>query len=195
MGLALEYALAAEMVASQVARPWESAGQGGHCFALGTQLPLALQQAGVRVNTHHALADLWFMSASPSWPSLLIQIKSGSRLGKAQRTGEAAALLSLAYSLDRAGMPVQPVLCAFDATTDKAAEKALGLFEGISTWSGPTLCLNLGVDCDRVEERWHACAGDPTHNDETLVDGLYNALVQQYGPHEAARIWAQAQTR
>lgn len=195
MGLALEHALAAELVDSGVARPWGVPGLGGHCFALGLQLPVALRQTGVRVDAHHALADLWFMSASPSWPSLLIQIKSGSRLGKAQRAGEAAGLISLAHALDRARMPVQPVLCAFDATSDRDAQKALGLFEGIQTWSGPSLCLSLGVDYDRVEERWHACAGDPAQNDEALVDGLYSSLVQQYGSHEAARIWAQAQAR
>lgn len=189
MGLALEHAIGSELIEAGVGSPWGAPPTGAHRFALGAGLATALSQTGVRLDARHALADLWFMSSDPRWESLLIQVKSGSRLGKAQRAGEAAGLSYLSGALARAGMPVRPVLCAFDATTDLAAQKALGRFAGIDTWSGPSLCLALGVDYDRIDERWRACAGDPTQNDERLVGGLYESLVAQYGRIEADRMW------
>lgn len=190
MGLALEAALAAEIIDSGLAKLWGRSGPALHCFAFDRYLPRALRETGVRVDKRKALADFWFMSADPDLPSYIIQVKSGARLSKAQRTGEAMGLTYLAQILEQHRMPAVPVLCAFDAKTDAAAQKAVGSYPGVTTWCGPSLCLQLGLDYERVEERWYAFAGSTEQNDASLVEDLYASLVRQYGEEEARRMWS-----
>lgn len=195
MGHHLELALASELIASEVALPWTGGGttSQGNRFATGEAVYRALTAAGVKISARQALADFWFISCSPQTrPSLLIQLKSGGRLGKAQRSGEATALLSLADELASKGLSACPVLCAFDAPTDEQAVVALGKFEGIYTLCGTSLCFHMGIDYDRVNERWESCAGDTFENDQLLVDGLFSSLVAHYGSTRARQMWDQA---
>lgn len=192
MGHNLEVALSSELIASGVALPWAGAGQTqGNRFVMGPAVETALDFSGVKTDPRHALADLWFISEQPSG-SMVVQIKSGGRLGKAQRAGEAAGLIELAAGLAFAGMPARAVICAFDAQTDQDAIKAVGEFTGVDTVCGPTLCLDLGLDYDRITERWEACAGDTLENDQVLAQGLYASLVKHYGATQARSIWEQA---
>lgn len=195
MGHHLELALASELIASEVALPWTGGvaqGQGNR-FATGPSVYQALTMSGVKLSAQQALADFWFISSNPQVrPSLLIQLKSGGQLGKAQRSGEATALLSLADELAAKGLLVCPVLCAFDSTTDDQAVVALGKFDGIYTLSGPSLCFHMGIDYDRVNERWESCAGDTFENDQLLANGLFSSLVAHYGEARARQMWQQA---
>ena len=197
MGHHLELALASELVASEMALPWSggmAASTGSvHRFVVGPSMSDALRLFSVSPGKYHALPDLWFMSGAPSRiPSYIIQLKSGGRISKSHRSGEAAALSDLASRMCHAGLPVHPVLCAFDAQTDTQAVSALGSFVGIKTLSGPSLCLFLGIDYDRVAERWEGCAGDTLENDQQLARGLYASMVAHYGKKVAEQVWQQA---
>lgn len=197
MGHHLELALASELVDSEVALPWSGympiSPRPAHRFAMGRALVDALGVSGIGPGARHAMPDLWFISADPaSTPSYIVQIKSGGRIGKSQRSGEASSLLDIAARMDAAHMPALAVFCAFDAQTDKQAISALGQFDGIQTLSGPSLCLLLGIDYDRVVERWEGCAGNTLENDQILARGLYASMVEQYGERVARRVWQQA---
>jgi hypothetical protein len=195
MGLALEYALALELVASERGLPWGAAGPAPLRFALAQGLEAAVAQVGIQPDSRYPMAELWVLPAHGTVDKgLLVQVKSGGRLGKAQRAGEAAGLSSLTSLFAARALSVVPVLCAFDAQSDGDAIQALGRFPGIQTWSGPSLCLQLGIDYDRVHEQWQSFAGDPQDNDAQLMDGFYAELVRQYGRHQAEQMWRQAIT-
>ena len=193
MGHVLEQAISKELLESGVARSWGSPMIGGHLFAYGATVRAALSKNCVHIDDKYPCADLWFMSCDPKYSeSFIIQIKTGGRLGKAQRAGEAEGLIRLTQAMSKVGLYVIPVICAFDAPDDKKAEEAVGKHEGVKSWSGPSLCFHLGIDYDRVMENWLAAAGAPSDNDEYLVDSFYASLVAEYGERRAKRIWDSA---